>query len=246
MKKRVRKKSRGQADAWKNWQKSAGRSRKKNRSKKKKRTIGICCLIAVLLLVFLVFVLPAIRRKSISGTDVSSADDGRPEIDVQLLTPNRYSRPQIQLNQINGIVIHYTANPGTTAQENRDYFEGLKDSHETHASSHFIIGLDGEIIQCIPSSEICYAANKRNYDTLSIECCHPDSSGKFNDETYQSLVNLTSWLCRHFDVSADNIIRHYDITGKDCPKYFVEHEDAWEQFLADVKEKIAEDQEQYG
>ncbi|MFR8755306.1 MAG: hypothetical protein ACLVG5_00555 [Clostridium sp.] len=38
-------------------------------------------------------------------------------------------------------MVHYTANPGTTAQQNRDYFEGLKDSHETHASSHFVIGL---------------------------------------------------------------------------------------------------------
>ena len=34
------------------------------------------------------------------------------------------------------------------------------------------------------------------------------------------------------------MIRHYDVTGKICPKYFVEHEDAWEQFKADVKVQI--------
>lgn len=179
------------------------------------------------------------RRASDGGVSGGSvSDDGRPAIDVQLLTPNKYSRPQTALKKVKGIVIHYTANPGATAQQNRDYFEGLADSHETHASSHFIVGLDGEIIQCIPSSEISYASNNRNSDTLSIECCHPDETGKFNQKTYDSAVELTAWLCRHFNVSPDQVIRHYDITGKDCPKYFVEHEDAWKQFLDDVRAKV--------
>lgn len=170
--------------------------------------------------------------------EMDGIDDGRPPLDVQLLTPNKYSRPQIALKEINGIVIHYTANPGATAQGNHDYFEKLKDTGEAFASSHFVIGLEGEIIQCIPSTEISYASNDRNVDTLSIECCHPDESGKFNDATYQSLVELTAWLCRHFEISPDNIIRHYDVTGKICPKYFVEHEDEWENFLNEVREAI--------
>ena len=159
---------------------------------------------------------------------------------MQLLTPNEFSRPQIALEQINGIVVHYTGNPGTTAQENRDYFEGLKDGSGTYASSHFVIGMDGEIIQCIPSTEISYASNDRNSDTLSIECCHPDESGQFTEATYQSLINLTAWLCSHFDVPVDSVIRHYDVTGKECPKYFVDHEDAWEQFRKDVAAREAE------
>ncbi len=165
-------------------------------------------------------------------------DDGRPPLDVQLLTPNSYSRPQIALNEINGIVIHYTANPGADAQANRDYFESLKDNGITYASSHFVIGLEGEIIQCIPSSEIAYASNERNHDTLSIECCHADESGALNDATYQSLVELTAWLCRHFEISPDNVIRHYDVSGKICPKYFVEHEDAWNTFLDEVRAAV--------
>lgn len=162
-----------------------------------------------------------------------------PEMDVQLLTPNEYSRPQIPLEDIGGIVIHYTANPGTTAQENRNYFEGLKDTGATYASSHFVIGLEGEIIQCLPSSEISYASNFRNGDTLSIECCHPDDSGQFTDATYQSLVQLTAWLCENFQVPADQVIRHYDVTGKECPKYFVDHPDAWEQFRQDTAARMA-------
>lgn len=162
----------------------------------------------------------------------------RPELDVQLLTINPYSRPGIVLDKVKGIVIHYTANPGTTARENRNYFEGLKDSQITKASSHFIIGLDGEIVQCIPSNEIAYASNDRNCDTIAIECCHPDASGKFTDETYQSLVKLTAWLCCEFQVDVDDVIRHYDVTGKNCPKYFVENEKKWKQFKEDVREYI--------
>lgn len=165
---------------------------------------------------------------------------GAPSLDVQLLDVNEYSRPGTPLKEIKGIVIHYVANPGTSAKANRDYFQGLKDAHTTKASSHFVVGLDGEIVQCIPSTEISYASNERNKDTLSIECCHPDETGKFNEATYQSMVNLTGWLCARFGLDSQDVIRHYDVTGKICPKYFVEHEDAWEQFKADVQAKAEE------
>ena len=99
------------------------------------------------------------------------------------------------------------ANPGSTAEQNRSYFEGLKDSHETYASSHFIVGLEGKIVQCIPTSEMAYASNDRNNDTVSIEVCHPDETGKFNDATYDSLVELTGWLCEYLEVPVENVIR---------------------------------------
>ena len=167
--------------------------------------------------------------------EASEYDDHRPALDVQLLTPNEYSRPQTPLTSVNGIVIHYTANPGTDAQNNMDYFEGLKDSHLTYASSHFVVGIEGEIIQCIPSSEIAYASNSRNSDTLSIECCHTDETGKFTDATYEALVKLTAWLCDAVKIGREDVIRHYDVSGKACPLYFVEHEDALKQFKEDVK-----------
>lgn len=138
------------------------------------------------------------------------------------------------------MVVHYTANPGSTAQNNRDYFENLKDTHETKVSSNFVVGLEGEIIQCVPTAEVAYASNNRNNDSVSIECCHPDETGKFQDATYQSLVELVAFLCGKFDLGMDDIIRHYDVTGKNCPKYFVEHEDAWESFKADVAKYIQE------
>lgn len=147
---------------------------------------------------------------------------------------NEYSRPGILLDSINTIVIHYIGNPDTTAEQNRNYFAGLAVSGETHASSNFIIGLAGEVVQCVPVDEIAYASNARNDDTLSIELCHPDETGQFTAETYASAVRLTAWLCMRFDLSADGLIRHYDVSGKECPRYFVENEEAWETFKSDV------------
>lgn len=161
-----------------------------------------------------------------------------PVVNEQLLTVNEYSRPGTKLEQVKGIVVHYTGNPGTTAMQNRNYFEGLAQSKETKASSHYIIGLSGEIIQCIPLDEISYASNQRNVDTISIECCIDNEAGKFNEKTYDSLVELTAWLVGEYDLKINDIIRHYDVTGKNCPKYFVEHQSAWDDFKLDVEKYI--------
>lgn len=179
-----------------------------------------------------------------TGNRVLPAEDGpcgRPEIIEDFLDKNPYSRSGIALRQIKGVVIHYVENPGSTAKENRDYFNNLQSTHLTKASSHYIVGLDGEIIQCIPQSEISYASNNRNKDTISIECCHPKKNGKFNDKTYNSLVKLTAWICKTYGLSSKNVIRHYDVIGKMCPKYYVKHEQAWKDFCNKVQECLEKD-----
>ena len=152
----------------------------------------------------------------------------------ELLPVNEFSRPGTELPDIKGIVIHNIGNPGTTAVQNRNYFANLAETQERHASSHFIICLDGTVIQCVPVDEIAYASNERNDDTLSIEVCHPDSTGKFTDESYEATIRLTAWLCARYGLLPEDVIRHYDVRGKECPLYFVENEDAWDKFKADV------------
>ena len=155
----------------------------------------------------------------------------------ELLPVNRFSRPGIPLEEINGVVIHYVGNPATSAEANRNYFASLSSGAENvFASSHFIVGLEGEVLQCIPLTEIAYASKDRNGDTVAIEVCHPDETGEFSQETYERVVELTAWLCRTFELDPKTeVIRHYDVTGKICPRYYVEHPEAWEQFLADTE-----------
>lgn len=159
-----------------------------------------------------------------------------PDWEENFLTPNEYSRPGEALEQVNSIFVHYTANPNTSAAQNRSYFEQLKDTHITSASAHFIIGYNGEILQCIPLDEIAYAVQTRNYDSISIECCYKAADGSFTQETYDSLIELLAWLTDVYDLTTDDILRHYDCGGKKCPIYYTKNEDAWEQLKRDVAE----------
>ena len=172
----------------------------------------------------------------ISNNKVQKAKETEiPEwVDKQIIHKHSTARTGILLDDIKNIVIHYVGNPNTSAKNNRDYFN----KPSTGVSSHFIVGLSGEVIQCVPIYERSAASNDRNKDTLSIETCHPDESGKFNQATYNSLVKLTAYLCYQFDLKQDDVIRHYDVTGKICPKYYVENEDEWENFKKDVGKAI--------
>lgn len=217
------------------------RKKKREREMRRRVMLGLACMMILLSAGFLTvrFIRSRASRPAVRKTpSPEQIVEMPPDYDVQLLHINEYSRPGIALEQVNGIVVHYTANPGATAQQNRDYFEGLGQSGETYASSHFIIGIDGELIQCIPCQEIAYASNERNEDTIAIECCIPDDTGKFSDAAYDTLIHLLAWLVGRYRLETEDIIRHYDITGKKCPKYFVEYPAEWEKLKEDVRQYI--------
>lgn len=152
-----------------------------------------------------------------------------------LLPVNEYSRCGDKLQRVNAVVIHYVGNPNTTAWQNRSYFANLATTGETSASSNLIVGLEGEALLCVPLDEVAYCSNDRNHDTISIEFCHPGTDGKPSQDTYDTLVKLTAWLCDLYGLNAqEGIIRHYDVTGKECPVYFVQNEAEWAQFKAAV------------
>lgn len=211
-----------------------GMSRRERRRRSRRRRQlrwAILTLILLLLLGGLGWWLWSITRP-LPGADVKLPD----YVTADLLPTNRWSRPGIDLEEINGVVIHYVGNPNTTAQANRDYFASLSSGDAgVFASSHFIVGLEGEVLQCIPLTEIAYASNDRNSDTIAIEVCHPDEGGEYAPATYDRVVELTAWLCREFKLDpAEDVIRHYDVTGKVCPKYYVEHPETWEALKGDV------------
>ena len=156
-------------------------------------------------------------------------------MEIKLLTINPYSRPGTKLGRVKNIVVHWVGNANSTAIANRNYFESLKEK-KSFASSHYIVGLQGEIIQCVPENEIAYHAKEANSYSIGIEVCHPDWQGKFSDVTYKSLISLLADLCKCYSLEPTQaIIRHYDVTKKLCPKYYVEHSGAWLQLKQDVK-----------
>ncbi|MDR2607580.1 MAG: N-acetylmuramoyl-L-alanine amidase [Treponema sp.] len=148
------------------------------------------------------------------------------------------------------LVVHWTGNPRTTAKQNRDYFESIKmqslnDASARYASAHFIVGISGEVIQCLPSDELAYHVGAKSYTpealgclgtypnncTVGIELCHREADGRFSTETLLAAKELCALLCVQFGLSpVKDIWRHFDITGKDCPKWFVNHPEEFESF----------------
>lgn len=151
------------------------------------RFVILCAVLAALTLAVI-----AAGLSKLLGDPPPAEEISVPEyVERDYLTVNPWSRPGEELKKINGVVIHYVGNPGTSAEANRNYFESLSGGEqETYASSHFIIGLEGEVVQCVPLTEIAYASNSRNDDTVSIEVCHPDETGAFSRPAYDRCVEL--------------------------------------------------------
>lgn len=204
----------------------------------RQKTAGPTFLVFLGLMLLCSLVLTVLPRILNPGRVERLALTAAPEwVDVQLIHVDGTSRRGEKLEDLRNIVIHYVANPGSTALQNRNWYA----NPDSEVSSHFLVGLDGEVIQCLPLDEISSASNHRNSDTISIEVCHPDESGAFTSESYASLVRLTAWLLDTTGLTPSDVIRHYDITGKDCPRYFVRNEDRWQAFLIDLAEALEAD-----
>ena len=216
----------------------------------KKGMLFLSGVLGLSMIVLVLLMMVYIGHSDKTSYDESAGQEKTTEQGVYLVTlPKEIQLPKwaeefkdtITEDLLNAVVIHYVGNPGTTAAQNRSYFENIIETKEASVSSHFIVGLEGEIIQCVPLDEISYASNNRNEDTIAIECCHPDATGEFNTATYDSAVKLAAYLCILYNLDPDtDVIRHYDVTGKECPKYFVDYENQWNLFKAQVKRQMGE------
>ena len=156
-----------------------------------------------------------------------------------------HNRPKTRRSRTTAIAVHWVANPNSTAMANRNYFNKTRRAD----SRNYIIELQGEILSCTNHEEPSWCTNEANSYTVSVECCHPDWTGCFTGKTYTSLVELTARLCQkyHLDPQNGGVIRHYDVTRKICPKWFVpasrggsdtNDERHWKQFLHDVAQQM--------
>lgn len=96
-------------------------------------------------------------------------------------------------------------------------------------------GWEGEVIQCVPLSEVAYCSSRRTIIPFPSRSATRTRPGEFSAETMASLWRLTAWLCEEFDLAPADVIRHYDVTGKICPKYYVDHPEAWEDFRSALR-----------
>ena len=160
----------------------------------------------------------------------------------QKFTPYNYSA---MLNKENlYIVIHYVGST-STAKNNADYFAREK----VQASAHYFVD-ETSIWQSVRDEDAawhCGTTGKykhpicRNANSIGIEmCCKKNESGEwyFEDKTVDNTVELVKYLMDKHNISIDRVIRHYDVTGKACPKPYINNVE-WTRF----KDKITEEGE---
>ena len=143
------------------------RKRRRKKLMKAYLSLTLLAVIAILVLLLLVKVITLIFRNSDGGILKKAGDV---TVTQSLLSISRYARPGEKLDSVDEIIIHSNNTIGKTAQEQRDYYESLKDrkNDEERQSMHFIVDLDGKIYQCIPTNEIALAVRGSTFKSISI------------------------------------------------------------------------------
>lgn len=143
------------------------------------------------------------------------------------------------------LVLHYTANNGDTALSNCKYFSGAN----RNASSHYFVDEKG-VYRSVRDMNVawhCGSTNGykhkycRNTNSIGIEMCsRKDKNGKFyiKEETIVNAIELTKQLMKKYNIPIENVLRHYDVTGKICPRPFVENLEDWKQFKDRLEEEM--------
>jgi N-acetylmuramoyl-L-alanine amidase len=144
------------------------------------------------------------------------------------------------------IVVHYTANDGDTAKGNCNYFAQAG----RNASAHYFVD-KSEVWQSVEESDTAwhcgttgkYYCSARNSNSIGVELCsHKDSKGNyyFDAATVTNAVQLVKALMKKYNIPADRVVRHYDVTHKLCPAPFVNNGTQWNEFKKRLEENNVE------
>lgn len=153
------------------------------------------------------------------------------------LNINEMTRTVEKIKKVENIILHSIGNVNTTLKMCKKEIDNLSNEGNVYFSLHYIIDKEGNILNCIPEDEISLSCRKIdiNYYAISIGCIPCDESGKFSKKTIDSLVTLTSSLCKKYNLEKKNILRHYDITLKRCPMYYVDNCVMFEEIKRKIK-----------
>lgn len=148
-------------------------------------------------------------------------------IKTKIVNKNNYGSVR-NASDIKYIVIHYTANDGDTDENNSNYFL----NNITGTSAHYFVD-DNSITQTVPDNYIAYHCGAKTYkhtkcrnnNSIGIELCDNIKNGVIypTEKTIQNALDLTKLLMKTYNIPIDNVIRHYDVTGKTCPLYWVDN-----------------------
>ena len=176
-----------------------------------------------------------------------------------LLSRNDYSRPGTIMGAVLAVIMHYTQAPGWSAENLRDYFEGLKSGREGRsAGAHYGIDEDESILM-IPHRETAYHCGSGskypigytefaqnffgvypNSCTIGIEMCI-NLKSELSARTVDNARAIATIVCMKYSLDPlTQILRHHDVTGKFCPISWVQHPEELAAFRESVKKTMEE------
>lgn len=152
------------------------------------------------------------------------------KITENIIPKNKYNRPGTK-SVPNRICVHYTGQAGADAERLALFYKNVAsgmfpEKPNSWTSTQYIIGLDGRIIRIVPDNEIAYAASGKNNGTIHIEVCYARAGGEFESASISALRELVQDLMKKYGIPAGKVLRHYDLTGKYCPWFYVD-ENRW-------------------
>ena len=156
------------------------------------------------------------------------------QIKEMLADSSNYTKGRKQ--NIQYIVVHYTANNGDRAESNGKYFQ----QPNRNASAHYFVD-ENDVVQSVKDSDTAWHCGAKNYkhnkcrndNSIGVEMCsEKDSSGQYyiNEETQKKALEVVKWLMEKYGVPLENVLRHYDVTGKLCPEPFARNQVQWLDF----------------
>lgn len=151
------------------------------------------------------------------------------------------------------IAWHYTGKAGVKAINTiNNWFDAITKGLKVfgkyqYASSHYLCDIDGKIYEYIPEDYIAYTTNQANSYSIGVECATVGEDDHYTTDEYKSMIELGAYLADKYNLDPrKDFIRHYDVTGKVCPRYFVNNKEAWEKFKKDCYYELhKEDKKQY-
>ncbi|MGX9134064.1 N-acetylmuramoyl-L-alanine amidase [Rummeliibacillus sp. JY-2-4R] len=168
------------------------------------------------------------------------------------INKNKFSRPGDKLAAVKGIVLHYTANPGASAANHKTFFGNVTGGR--YAGAHIFVD-EKEALCIVPLNEIAYHANEKNCriaklkghvgsyygdancTTIGIEMCI-NKYGNIEEATFNSTVDIVVELCKKYKLTVNDLYRHYDVTGKNCPAPWVSNPSEWTRYKSTVNAKL--------
>lgn len=160
------------------------------------------------------------------------------EFKQQFIT-NKHNRPRIAMTPTT-LTIHSTGNPPSTAQNERDNIN--RADNRKKVSFHYVVD-DKICIACIPPNEVAWHAGTTpgNTTSLALEICESGNRVK----TLQNAIMAAASILKQYGWGVDKLRRHYDWSGKNCPRILIdaayrrEPHQTWEWFKKEVEKAMA-------